>query len=295
MGPENMHEKIEDYLSGQMEGEALRQFEKEMQENAVLAEEVALYRDMAGALRPSREEALRENLALLDKKYATQQAGKKGAGRWWIILMVLLAMAVGWWLKKIATDTPNTPATEDQTPREPENNLPDTPAQKNSGDLILPGTPEQKQTPPVAQDQSSSKKEDDTALLAANFEPNPQLEALMDSQVRGEAYRFRVREPLLNARLRLQNGQTTLVASGVLETAAAEVITPFRALLFSNKKEDYRNFKPAFSQNLLFDKSGEGFRFALNTRLSLSPGLYYFLIEDEDSGTLYYITKVRVQ
>lgn len=283
MDPENSYEKIEAYLSGQLEGEALAEFEKAVQSDPALAEEVALYRDMSAALEPSEEDELRANLALLGKKYADPELDKKSFFNWWMVVAVALAGFGVWWWKTTPDQAPYQPAIEENSrPTE----IPET--------VVPPETPDQEKAPPVAENESPENEREKPRRIAANFEPNAQLEALFDSQVRGEEYRFQVLQPTADANIKDEDGKVRLPVSGILETSADKVDVPFRLLLFSNKKGDYENFKPILKRNLDFKKDSDVFRFSLNTEMRLPQGLYYFLIENEDSGMVYHIGRVYV-
>ena len=283
MDPENIYEKIEAYLAGQLEGEALEQFEKAVQSDPALAEEVALYRDMSTALEPSEEDALRANLELLGKKHTDPESGKTPFFNWWIGAAIAMAGLGVWWWKTTPDQSPDLPVIEENSrPTE----IPET--------IVPPETQDQEKTPPVAENESPENEREEPPQIAANFRPNAQLEALFDNQVRGEEYRFRVLEPTADANISDKAGKAMLLVSGILEASGDRVDAPFRVLLFSNKKGDYEHFKPILTRNLVFKKDSDGFRFSLNTQMSLPKGLYYYLIENEDSGMVYHIGRVYV-
>lgn len=294
MATENTkYTRIEDFLAGKLQGEALTQFEQEMESDPGLAEEVALLRDMSTLLPPSGEDALRANLAVLGERYLPSEPVKNKTRKWWWMMAaaVLLIAFLAWWFWAFATDVPpvlpsNVPA-EQETPRPPV---------ANETDTKLPAENSQSPQTPTSPDANSPKKQkESTDLFASNFQPNPNLELLLDNQFRGDEYAFRITQPVANAPLKLKNGRANFLLSGVLETDAKKVDAPFRVLLFSNKTADYENFKFLFGKNLTFEKDGNVFRFHVEEPLNLSPGLYYYLIEAEDSGMLFHVGKIKVQ
>lgn len=280
---------IEAYLSGQLQGEALAQFEKALQTDATLAREVAVYREMYTALQPSQEDELNANLTLLGKKYVPAEPASKNHRYWWIGAALALLTLGLWWLKTARPNkTSGKQVIENQIPPNRQDTL------LENGLDTPPDSSKNNTLPPVAKDQRRSDTTNTAELLAANFEPNPALEALLNSDLRGQQYRFNVLHPTPNARLTYRNGQAELAVDGTLETPEASVSTPFRVLLFSNKQEDYRQFKPVLSEPLALEKTNLGFRFSFDKSLRLPQGLYYLMIEDEDSGKSYFVIKVRV-
>lgn len=275
-------EQIEAYLNGTLEGDARAAFELAMQNNPELSAEVRLYRDMAIALKPApTEDALRENLKRLGHQHAPPEpvAIRRIALRWWLAGALAVLGLAGWlvWRMRapVPTDHRKTPADQPvaQTP------LPGRPP-VDSGHQPLPAAPLPKPREP--------------RLLAAAFRPNLRLEALMNTQFRGEKYQFRVNRPAPGANLSRQQKQVAFRLEGTVETDAGEISAPFRVLVFSNLQQDYEQFRPAYAARLSFEKTDRVFSFRLDERLTLAPGLYYYLIEDEDSGMVYFVGKMSV-
>ena len=122
--------------------------------------------------------------------------------------------------------------------------------------------------------------------IAANFEPNPLLEPYLTAQ-RGAG--IQVTTPEKIAQYTLKEGVFTfqLIGNYAPESEQLEEIIQF--YLFSNKKEDYEEFRPLESVELSFvkDATQNHYTFQWQKTLTLQPGLYYFLIEGEESGLLY--------
>jgi tetratricopeptide (TPR) repeat protein len=94
------YEIISQYVDGQLTGEALLAFEKEMQANAELANEVALYKtineELAQQVNNEKEEqALTNNLkGLSEKHFKKEQAKVKGINRWWYAAAAAAAIII---------------------------------------------------------------------------------------------------------------------------------------------------------------------------------------------------------
>ena len=94
------YEIINQYLEGELSGEALLAFEKEMKANPVLAEEVTLYKKIneemhLQAQQDKEEQALTGNLKKLNEQYFKKPAGKvRSINRWWYAGVAAAAAAV---------------------------------------------------------------------------------------------------------------------------------------------------------------------------------------------------------
>lgn len=92
---------INQYLDGELFGEALLSFEEQLKTNAVLAEEVALYKSINEEMRlqaqyGKEEQVLRDNLGTLNDQYFKKKAtGKlRSINRWWYAAVATAAAAI---------------------------------------------------------------------------------------------------------------------------------------------------------------------------------------------------------
>lgn len=91
---------IEQYVSGELTGQERIAFEKKMQEDPMLAQEVDLYRSIGQEIRDmgqahEQEQALRNNLQALNKEYFQEQAPVVKMKRvWWIAGAAAAAAAI---------------------------------------------------------------------------------------------------------------------------------------------------------------------------------------------------------
>lgn len=131
--------------------------------------------------------------------------------------------------------------------------------------------------------------------IAANFEANPVLEKFMGSSVRGDSFDFSVLIPSANAVFKTNTGSFEFQLQGQVRTEEALEDYTFRWLLFSNQEADYKTFRFLESQALEFTPQNEGFAFKVQTTLDLPNGLYYYIIEDEDSGEMAFVEKFEIR
>ncbi|MCB0631823.1 MAG: hypothetical protein R2824_09020 [Saprospiraceae bacterium] len=142
---------------------------------------------------------------------------------------------------------------------------------------------------------SSSIDQSTAALPPEAVAPNPMLEIYVDQELREGPYRFEVNYPNKEATLSEQADGTHLFRiSGNAYTEEEEIALPFRVHLFSNKPADYENFQPIFTEDLVFQVEGDHYIFQLSHPEELDPGLYYYLIEEAESGEVYGVGKVTV-
>lgn len=304
MYPDN-YNKIDDYLSGNLQGEELKQFKKSILNDNALAEEVELYRDMEKCLQPSGEDALRENLDILGKQFDFAQNKKRGNGflKWGVISFVVLAVA-GWFLWPLSEPAisiddnievvgkEKNPVIEpvDKEVKKEEKTIPNLP-QKEKNKI----TPKEENKKQPTQKKSPIKEEKKAPRIYADFQVNPDLESFVGNKMRADDTELVISSPVQNAALKIINENVNLLFSGKINTDKNEIDIPLRLLFFSNKKEDYGNFNFIFAENLSFEKAENIFQFKLDKNIELTPGLYYYLIEDEESGEVYFANKIIVE
>ncbi len=134
-----------------------------------------------------------------------------------------------------------------------------------------------------------------TPPIAANFEPNPQLEEWIGTKFRSNEFDFQIIIPGQNAELLLIDQQILFELKGTLETEANPNDMFFQVHLFSNVIEDYRKFRPLHSWDLEFEHQADNYQFEISEGLELKEGLYYYLIQDEDTGRKYGVGAFKVK
>lgn len=266
------------YLLGQLEGKELQQFTLRLMRDAQLQTEVEAHRVLLKTLW----------------KNDPNRASAKPTKRWkWLPFLLGLGglLVIGVVIFTIrATET-----TSATLPSNKNDQISVPLKQKNTEqfekvkDSISPTdipTIENKPT-----DTKEVKKEvplqiEKSRPIAGNFDTNPLLENYF-TPVRGA--NFKVSFPARVARFSSQNGQLFFQLKGSLETDVKQLEEVISLYIFSNKEEDYQEFRPIIKEKLVFEKQSneKEFSFEWEKSLILNPGLYYYQIEGEDSGLLY--------
>lgn len=270
---------IADYLQGMMAPPAREHFEQRLATEPELAARVALERDVAAALdATSPENRLRANLQQLAARYDAPEnlASEPGraAGkdrRWWVLFVgLLILVAAGFW----------TLSHEDKPtigqPLLPEPESPAVPPTKDS---------------PQAQATDKPVSAKQRQLIAAAYHPLPELEPYIGSQLRSGEIRVLVQEPQSNASLQLRAGQVLFQLSGKAE-GNIPAGAGFHLMIFSNNQKDFEAMRPVVSQMLAPDPAGA---FFVKKQLPLPPGLFYIVVEDQQSGEWLFVDKFLVK
>lgn len=294
MAKENLHESIENYLSGKMTGKDKEAFEANLEKDANLQLEVKVQRDMHKAMTTSPKDALRNSLAEINASLPNEKEIHRN--KRFLLIAFVFGIAFGFLLVKYYFTTTQETLIEIEEAQEIqaieespegmesiENSQEEAPAEANP-------EPPKKASP--KKDKSAPVQKEKPKVFAANFEPNPILENMIERQVRKATFSFKMVQPKSNQAIKLQGGQANFQFSGSLENP--ENIDPlpvFTFYLFSNKAADYEEFSPLETRELGI----ENLQFDFSFSKSIEPGLYYYLIEDSDSGKIYKVGKVRVE
>lgn len=211
----------------------------------------------------------------------------KTAGRrpylWWLFLLVGCFL-VGWWYWNRSVRQANTPI------------VPERPALETPP--VVPSQPDQ-----AAQQQAEglplrSPDSRTPRPIAARLRPNPRLEALLGpSQYRdnGEGHVQWIQEPPREQHLLLEKNRLNFTVSASVQ-ATAVVAGNLQCLLFSNAPADYEAFQPLLVIPVAVqERSEQTFLLVFKATAVLNPGLYYYLIEDRDSGEPCFIGKLIVR
>lgn len=268
MDKESLHERIEDYLAGQLGDEEVRQLEKQMADDAALAEEVALHRRLERVVADKEKRALRQTLAELSGEFPTPpDSPRKGPGYWLGggLLLLLLGGAAFWLYRPVDSAAPI------QIPVPVPSEQPTAPAPTDTASApVVPApdaVPEEapRPKPPVAQ--------------RSPFVPNPALEAEMAKEP--DVYYSVDRAAVLEAAAGSRAGRWRITFEGLLLTAMP---TPdLELLLLDNSVPEARTVGTLPVSLTLIDTADKPMAFAAkkayrvyaDQEVKLKKGLYY--------------------
>lgn len=293
MKAQDQYAQIEAYISGKMTGKEKEAFEIAMKGDKNLEREVSVQRDMHNAMAQSPKDGLRDSLAQINAELPNEKRINRN-NRFFLIAFVFGIAFSFLLIKYYFTATQETPATIEtqneevieEVPEEikPTETLPEETPKKDIEETPSEEPPKKEKPAPVQKEKPK--------VYAANFEPNPILDNMIERQVRKETFSFKMERLNSNRAITLQNSLASFHFSGSLENP--ENVNPlplFTFYLFSNKEVDYEEFMPLETREL----SIENLQFDFSFSKEVEPGLYYYLIEDSDSGKIYKVGKVRVE
>jgi hypothetical protein len=168
------------------------------------------------------------------------------------------------------------------TPETPQQAVP--PAESPA---VLPGTPAENL--PKTDDIQQNNSPRPSRPVAADFQSIQKLETYIGSQLRSGAFRLHVEEPRSSATL--PAGKMNFRLSGKTEGAIPAGQT-FHTMLFSNDLKDFEAMRPVENLALALRPDAP---FLLEKKINLQPGLYYIIIEEEQSGEWLFVDKFLVK
>lgn len=279
MNNESLDDLIHDYLSGVMDIETRREFESQLAAHPDMAERVRFERELYNAIGQSPENELRANLQQIARRlgqtevistaFSTEKASRKRLWRG-VGILALVGALVLWWITqyRMKPEAVSAPVSE--------------PVQ-------IISTPTIEQTPTV-QEAPPPQAVQKSRPVAASYEPIQALETYVGSQYRSQDWRVAVEEPVPNAQLSAKNGHLSLRIAGNIQSVS--VAEPgLRILIFNNDRKSFEAMQPIASAALKVAPDGN---FLFEKALFFKPGLYYYLIEDEESGNWLFVGKFRM-
>lgn len=128
-------------------------------------------------------------------------------------------------------------------------------------------------------------------IAAADYSPNPYLEPYLDGSTRSS---------------RADAARLSMTTLDTLQAAGTYVSLPItyfwetpqplngRLLLFTNAPSDYLDFRPLWEKSLPLSPATAMNQNTLVLNIDLSPGLYYLLFEDRDSGEYWAVNRIVI-
>lgn len=253
----------ERFVLGQLEGRELDDFLARLLFDPALQAEVAAARERIKAVR-----------GLEAPPPAPPRARR---WQWWAVVLVILAGALVYgWLRPVSPDPATAPLPQPPAVESPVAGAPA--AHSDSGASKLPDTP------PVAR------------RLAADLRPNPALEYQLGAGQYRDAGAFQwTQAPVTEPRFARAGGKTRFSIEAAA-TASPDLARRLRWQVYSNQPADYDAGRASHSGPFsVGEQAGGQYVFSATADLALDPGLYYFLVEDPDTGDVFFVGKFVVR
>ena len=298
MAKEELYDKIEQYLNNELSDVDRIAFEKTMTSDKELAAEVMLHRRMQEELSQTDKKVLRDNLRVVVNQStptaspSEEVVKKSGSGLWKWGLPLLALLGLLYFVlpmnKKVEESSPLPPTPKQEIPTSdpiPEEKVEEVKPPTKS---IPQAKNEPKQQPKIT---PSPPPKQIAAIDPAAFSPNPHLEDQLNVGIRGEA---EIKDLVLNdnqGTIKLKNGKATLDLKGTATKEGA-----YELFIYSNNPDDYINERPKLKSPLSIQAvTGDIFSFNFNAAVSLTPGLYYYLIAFAEDGEPLSVGKFEVR
>ena len=127
--------------------------------------------------------------------------------------------------------------------------------------------------------------------IAAAFKPIPKLESYIGAQFRSGGIQVHITEPVGGSRQARKSGAISFRCAGTIEGGAPED-AGFNLLIFSNNRQDFEAFRPLISEAL---NPGPDGAFLVARSVPINKGLFYLIIEDQNSGEWMFVDKFFVE
>jgi len=310
---ENLYDKIQAYLDKELSSAERKEFERAIAADENLAREVELHADMQELLSDTPENNLRKNLEKLSAEAIDVPEGDEGFD-WRFLASVPIVLAIIGFLifgrnddienKNIKETEPIT-SVEDSvsTIKTTIDTSAQTPKDTAVTNVIPPIEKKTKTEDKSKNIKKTTKKKKKEVKKKNSFEELPPFEALIannarrsfEAAFRGFDITFMVRTDSGNS-----NGQSPIIApfifSGKFKTEEDPNTRNLKVHIFSNDGKRFKNFDMLYSNELILESEADGvYSFDFKTDYKLSPGLYYFLVEDTSTDEIYYANKFVVR
>lgn len=265
---------IERYLLHQLTDEERHRFRTALLFDPKLREEVEhtrlLHRQIKASIARQQPRAWYQNRSYL------------GLG-----LFALLMAAVLIWLalpEPSAPSSPSAPAIPKSTTAPPKQPA----GQADDEQRTIPRTKRQPATP-------TPEKPQPIAQLEPSYAPHPYLDQFTDSYNRNSQSIASLTRTPDSLYRRGEDDSLLFQLGGRLRVEGAVPAERFVVRIFSNKLEDFESFRPLYNLSPAISMDEGEPTFSAAAKLQLQPGLYYYLLEDNEAEDLIYTGKFIVE
>lgn len=301
MDKDKQQQTIEKYLRDELSAGERERFVEAMEGDPALASEVRLHQMLQQEFGDREKQEFIKELDVLGDRHFNPppDPGKRGRNwNYWLGGGFLVAIVIAIWLyQSFSTPVPDQPVPEVLTPS--------APTEESAPPVVLPEeqptSTEPEVTPRAAPSAPRRDKPGERPIAQADpadLTPNPYLEALIGSNVRGGAPEFSGIEARFNQKQFVLEGQVK---------RPAEDTGSLLVFVYSNKEQDFLDGK--YLSRFLLDltplpagepeRSATGAllqsaRFSLAQSVGWKPGLYYYFIAREDEAEPLYTGKIQL-
>ena len=260
------YEQIERYLAGEMPETERTAFETALQQDSALAETLVLHRSMQQSLGNPRRRQLLNTLSDVVEHEEKRPPVMTLEWSWrrWLTAAAVLAMlaVVGTWQYMRHKSNISNLAEQTTSILQPS---------PDSGQTATPTLPPAR--PPESNRLALTRR--------ADFAPNPALEPLVGTFVRGGNARLTVTQPANHTVFHFANGKINFELAGKSDDTTTVILR-----IFNNREADFAAGKSVYQKEIPVNDSV----FAWKTTLKLPPGRYYALLsssgEEEPEAVL---------
>lgn len=133
-------------------------------------------------------------------------------------------------------------------------------------------------------------------VSAATFEPNPALELLIRNNVRSGDFELSVANLLQEFLVTSTDKSVDFEFIGTVESSENLLENQYSIHFFSSDPTAYQNFETILTNDFnLKELEKNTYLFEFEKRLTLTPGLYYFLIENKETEQIHFVERIVVQ
>lgn len=286
--------KIEKYLNDQMSTEEKRTFDQQLREDSELRKEVNFQKRLQSFFE-TREPKLRTQLEQLGNQYFDKKDNGSISYLWIGVIGLTLTVAIFLFSRKEektilnqqleVIDTLDNTTTTLTEPRLETDTIKTEKTQPSKKE-VAPSSSTSKENKPTPKKENRPIAQ----LNPKDFEPNPFLEDMMQSNLRNDETKTTVWHPNTEAPLRYEE-KIVFQVSGTTNATP-----PYRILLYTNKVADFEEDIRLLSVTVEGTLNEETvFDFNLEEEITLPRGLYYFLIEQVESEEELFVSKFEVR
>jgi len=204
-------------------------------------------------------------------------------------------LATWWMMSNSSTSEPpvedNQALTVVPAPEPKEEPAPIDPPKEEPAEIEVPETP----PPPPPKEAKKKPAIKKKAPAPKPFDVNPSLDLII-GKLTTSMQRLRTRTRVGAFTNGSPTAKVTLTIDGELETKDDLNGHPFRFYLYSNNPSDYKRKKAIHNENLTLQSIGNDF-YQLNLEVvqQLREGLYYFVVEDQQSKKILAANKFEIE